>query len=146
MQTLFDDVAKVHGVTGVQSPYADGADTQVSKNEKIAYATISFAERDRNITQSSVDAITKLVDDARSGGIRIELSGKMFQSRGSFGATELIGLLAAIVILLLTFGSVLAMGLPIMIALFGIGTGLSLVAVFSHVLSTPELHDASSRR
>ena len=41
-------------------------------------------------------------------------------------------------ILLLTFGSVLAMGLPIMIALFGIGTGLSLVVVISHVLSTPE--------
>ena len=137
MQALFDDVAKVRGVTGVQSPYADGADSQVSKNEKIAYATISFAERDRNIPQSSIDAITKLVDDAKSGDIRIELSGKMFQSRGSLGATELIGVIAAMVILLVVFGSVLAMGLPIMVALFGIGIGIALVEVFSHVVATP---------
>ena len=71
-------------------------------------------------------------------GLRVELGGQMFETGGAPGGTAAIGLLAAVVILLLTFGSVLAMGLPIMIALFGIGTGLSLVAVLSHVLSTPD--------
>ena len=48
----------------------------------------------------------------------------MFQELGGLGPAELIGILAAVVILLIAFGSVLAMGLPIVTALFGIGIGL----------------------
>ena len=54
------------------------------------------------------------------------------------GAAELIGVVAAMVILLVVFGSLLAMGLPILIALFGIGIGLGLVELFSHVIATPD--------
>ena len=45
--------------------------------------------------------------------------------------------MAAIVVLLITFGSLLAMGLPIVTALFGLGTGLSVIALFTHVVDTP---------
>ena len=61
----------------------------------------------------------------------------MFQSSRLVGRDELIGVIAAMVILLVVFGSVLAMGLPIMIALFGIGIGLALVELLSHVVATP---------
>ncbi|HLM84855.1 MAG TPA: MMPL family transporter, partial [Solirubrobacteraceae bacterium] len=54
-----------------------------------------------------------------------------------FGISTAVGLLAAIVVLLLTFGSLLAMGLPILTALFGLGTGLSAIALFTHVVDTP---------
>ena len=77
------------------------------------------------------------MNHARSGDVRIELGGQMFETRGSLGATELIGVIAAMLILLVVFGSVLAMGLPIMVALFGIGIGIALVEVFSHVVATP---------
>ena len=50
----------------------------------------------------------------------------------------MIGLLAAVVILLLTFGSVVAMGLPIVTALFALGVGLSLVTLGTHVFDTAE--------
>ena len=62
----------------------------------------------------------------------------MFQEFGGLGPAELIGILAAIVILLVAFGSLLAMGLPILVALFGIGIGLGLVELLSHVIATPD--------
>ena len=62
----------------------------------------------------------------------------MFQEPGGLGPAEFIGILAAIVILLVAFGSLLAMGLPILVALFGIGIGLGLVQLLSHVIATPD--------
>jgi RND superfamily putative drug exporter len=62
----------------------------------------------------------------------------MFHEQGGLGPAELIGILAAIVILLVAFGSLLAMGLPILIALFGIGIGLGFVELLSHVIATPD--------
>jgi RND superfamily putative drug exporter len=62
----------------------------------------------------------------------------MFQQFGGIGPAELIGILAAIVILLVAFGSLLAMGLPILVALFGIGIGLGFVELLSHVIATPD--------
>ncbi len=74
---------------------------------------------------------------ARGNGVKVELGGQIFQSRSGLGATTLIGIVAAIIILLVVFGSVLAMGLPIMTALFGVGIGLALVEMISQLLSTP---------
>ena len=70
--------------------------------------------------------------------MQVALGGRMFQEHGGLGPAELIGILAAIVILLVAFGSLLAMGLPILIALFGIGIGLGLVELLSHVIATPD--------
>ena len=70
--------------------------------------------------------------------MQVALGGRMFQEPGGIGPAELIGILAAIVILLVAFGSLLAMGLPILVALFGIGIGLGLVELLSHVIATPD--------
>ena len=74
----------------------------------------------------------------RAAACRIALGGRMFQEQGGIGPAELIGILAAIVILLVAFGSLLAMGLPILVALFGIGIGLGLVQLLSHTIATPD--------
>ena len=67
----------------------------------------------------------------------IEYGGDIF---GEFElpASELYGLIAAMIILILAFGSVLAMGLPIGTAVVGLATGAGLVTIFSHVLSMPD--------
>ena len=75
---------------------------------------------------------------AESNGLTIELAGQPFQDQFKPPASEGIGLLAAIVILLLAFGSVLAMGLPIMTALFGIGIGVVIVKLLANVLIVPD--------
>ena len=70
----------------------------------------------------------------------------MFQEFGGLGPAELIGILAAIVILLVAFGSLLAMGLPILVALFGIGIGLGLVELLSSCHRHARLRRPSWRR
>jgi RND superfamily putative drug exporter len=137
MNTVFDSVAQVPGVTGVESPYAAAGSRQISKDGRVAYATVDFAKRDNQISTTTSDAVQKLAVTARGNGVKVELGGQIFQSRSGLGATTLIGIVAAIIILLVVFGSVLAMGLPIMTALFGVGIGLALVEMISQLLSTP---------
>jgi RND superfamily putative drug exporter len=138
MEQLFRDVEAVPHVTTVVSPYsADGAN-QVAKGGDIAYATIQFDRTASKIPDSTITEIRHLAHDANGDGIRVDLGGRMFQEQGGLGPAELIGILAAIVILLVAFGSLLAMGLPILVALFGIGIGLGFVELLSHVIATPD--------
>src|SRR5262245_44217203 len=67
----------------------------------------------------------------------------MFANENPGGSSELVGLLAAMVILLLAFGSVLAMGLPILTALFGIGTGTAIVLALRSVIDMPDFTTAA---
>ena len=135
---LLREIAGVPGVADVVSPFSPAGARQIASDGTVAYATVDFTLGIEDIHHATTQRVIALADHARSFGLNVELGGRMFDTNGAPGGTAAIGLLAAVVILLLTFGSVLAMGLPIMIALFGIGTGLSLVALISHGLSTPE--------
>jgi RND superfamily putative drug exporter len=69
----------------------------------------------------------------------VQLGGQAIEAteQSGFGLSTAVGLAAAIIVLLLTFGSVVAMGLPIVTALFGLGTGLGVIALFTHIVETP---------
>jgi len=138
VRRLVADIAHVPGVADVVSPYSAAGAQQLSKDHHVAYATIDFTHGVDGIRGATTDRIVRFAEQARGNGLKVELGGEMFSTGGVPSSSAAIGLLAAVVILLLTFGSVLAMGLPITIALFGIGTGLSLVTVLSHLLSTPD--------
>ena len=73
--------------------------------------------------------------------MQIEYGGDLF-SEFELPASEAYGIIAAVIILIVAFGSVLAMGLPIGIALFGLGVGSALVALVSNVLSMPDFTTA----
>ena len=77
-----------------------------------------------------------VVSKANSPQLQVELGGSMFTDQTQ-PSSEAIGIVAAIVILLLAFGSLLAMGLPIMTALFGIGIGLALVTLLARFIGIP---------
>ena len=138
MEALFTDVAAVPGVTAVVNPYDAEGGRQIARNGAIAYATVQFDRVASKIPDSTIQRIRDLADGADGGGVRVALGGRMFQENGGVGPAELIGILAAIVILLVAFGSLLAMGLPILVALFGIGIGLGFVELLSHVIATPD--------
>ena len=76
-------------------------------------------------------------------GLEIDYGGDMFATNPINGVTEGVGILAAMIILLLAFGSVLAMGLPIGTALFGIGTGIAIVLSLRTVLDMPDFTTAA---
>jgi RND superfamily putative drug exporter len=135
MEKVFKQVAAVPQVSEVASPYENGGAGAVSDNGKIAYATVQFGVPHDDLDKENTEKIIKVAQGAAGGGLDVQLGGnpvnEATQEEGdsSFG----IGLLAAIVVLLITFGSVVAMGLPIITALFALGVGIGLVTLGTHV-------------
>jgi RND superfamily putative drug exporter len=140
MSATFAEVAKLPHVTTVISPYAGAAaGKSISANRKIAFATVVFDEKANLLPKSAPEHVVKVARAAGRPGLQVELGGQAIETteQAGFGLSTAVGLLAAIVVLLLTFGSLIAMGLPIVTALFGLGTGLGAIALFTHVVDTP---------
>jgi putative drug exporter of the RND superfamily len=140
MTTTFAKVAKLPHVSAVISPYAGAAaGRSVSADGKIAFATVVFDEKANKLPKSAPERVVDLARAADRPGLQVELGGQAIEQteQAGFGLSTGVGLLAAIVVLLLTFGSLIAMGLPIVTALFGLGTGLGVIALFTHVVDTP---------
>jgi RND superfamily putative drug exporter len=126
-------------VRGVTSPNAPGAVHQISADGHIAFAVVQFDKDQATVPNTSV---TKVVDVARSfgrPGYEVELGGAVVGNvvTAKPGPSEGIGITAAMIIMLIAFGSVVAMGLPIMAALFGIAIGFALQDLLSHILNVP---------
>ncbi len=140
MSAMFARVAKLPHVAAVISPYAGAAaGKSVSADRKIAFATVVFNEKANNLPKSAAERVVSTARAAGRAGLQVELGGQAIEAteQAGFGISTAVGLLAAIVVLLLTFGSLIAMGLPIVTALFGLGTGLGAIALFTHVVDTP---------
>ncbi len=140
MGALFAKVSGLPHVTGVVSPYTpQAAGKAISSNGRIAFATVVFDQKANNLPISAAKNVVAAAKAARAPGLQIELGGQAIEQtqQEGFGLTTAVGLLAAMVVLLITFGSLVAMGLPIVTALFGLGTGLGLIALFTHVVDTP---------
>ncbi|HEY5192683.1 MAG TPA: MMPL family transporter [Solirubrobacteraceae bacterium] len=140
MSALFAKVATLPHVSGVISPYAASqAGKAISADGRIAFATVVFNEKANELPKSAGEGVVKAAEAARTPSLQIELGGQAIEQteQEGFGVTTAVGLMAAIVVLLITFGSLIAMGLPILTALLGLGTGLGAIALFTHVVDTP---------
>ncbi|QYG92494.1 MMPL family transporter [Iamia sp. SCSIO 61187] len=133
---LLDRVVAEVPDAAVTSPYSPEGAYQVSADGTVAFAEIALADRDDDAYDEAVDTITALVEGAEVPGAQLELGGDRFVEPAE-GGSEAIGFLAAVVILLLAFGSLLAMGLPLVTALFGIGTGVAVVTLLANVVTMP---------
>ncbi|MBI2710404.1 MAG: MMPL family transporter, partial [Actinobacteria bacterium] len=132
-------VAKIPDVAEVGSPYAPGGERQLSARpgrDVIGYATVDMAG---DQPQESLQRIAKAIRAAepRIPGLEIDLGGDVFAAFQP-PSSELLGLAFAVVILILAFGSVLAMGLPVGVALGGISVGTVMVGFLSRVLKMPD--------
>lgn len=141
IEALFAELREVDRVVAVDSPYSPQGQGQISPQGEIAFGTIRFSVIEGTpVPPETGDEIVALAEGAERDGLTIEAGGPViqFSEFEEPGGAEGIGLLFAMVILLIAFGSVLAMGLPIGIALFGIGVGLALIMLFANFLSVPE--------
>ncbi|HAP78389.1 MAG TPA: hypothetical protein DCR14_20190, partial [Acidimicrobiaceae bacterium] len=100
-------------------------------------AELSYEITSQQEMLALADDIQEIGADAQVEGLQIEYGGQMF-AEFEFPPSEFLGFLAAVLILLVAFGSVLAMGLPLGTALFGLGSGIGLVGLASTLLSMPE--------
>jgi RND superfamily putative drug exporter len=132
-------VAGLPHVVSVVSPYS-ARDAQVSPDRTVGFATVTFDEQARALPIPAIDRVISNAQAARSSSLQVALGGQAIQhaEKPSLGSATAIGLLAAIVILLITFGSFAAMGLPIITALLGLGVGISLAGLGSHIIQIPD--------
>ena len=124
-------------VTSVSDPYATPG--QVSRDGHVAFSTVQFGIAGSSISNGEA---TALMNDARAAsghGVTFSLGGNVVDQEETpyGGPTNGVGVIAAAVILLIAFGSLLAMGLPIATAVLGIGAGLSLIGLLGHVFPAP---------
>jgi RND superfamily putative drug exporter len=139
MEGLFAQVGpgKVAHVVAIDSPYQGGG--RISADGKIAYATVTFDKQSGDLPAKTAKPLIDAAKKAANPNVKIELSGPVVARalQPKQGATEGIGILAAVIILFLAFGSFLAMSLPIIAAIFGVGTGLVFVTLLSHLITVP---------
>ena len=127
-------------VASVTSPLSPAGRGQISPDGRIAFATVQFDKAAQDVPKPAIKEVISRAQAAEHPGFDVELGGPPidiveFQVPG---ASEGIGIAAAMIILLIAFGSVVAMGLPIIIALFGLGLGTAVLAVISHTVNTPD--------
>ncbi len=123
-------VAKVKGVAEVQP-------IEVSRGGLVAVAPITTASGSGTHPKTTATEIKDLAAPLAKEGVQVEFAGNWF-SEGGMPASEIIGIVAAIIVLLIAFGSVIAMGLPILTAIIGIVISLAGVGILANFLTTPD--------
>ncbi|MDT3398099.1 MMPL family transporter [Streptomyces sp. B1866] len=126
-------------VESVADPYQGGA---VSKDGSTAYISVGYKVSGTELDDSTKDALKEARDQAqKDSGMAVEVGGDALDEAPSTGSTEIIGIAAAAVVLLITFGGLVAAGMPLLTAIIGVGIGISGIAALA---STLGLSDTTS--
>ncbi|MBW8796186.1 MAG: MMPL family transporter [Streptomyces sp.] len=126
-------------VTSVTDPYKQHA---VSKDGTVAYASVRYDVSGTELKDSTRDALEQAGHDAQKAGLTVEVGGDALQaSPDAGGAGEAIGLAIAAVVLVITLGSLVAAGLPLLTAIMGVGIGVSTITALAKTL---DLGDTTS--
>ncbi|QFG24501.1 MMPL family transporter [Actinomadura sp. WMMB 499] len=141
MTAALDRIAGLPGVGDVRGPYAPEGAGQVSRDGRTAYAHVAFGAQTEALDP---DDVQRVVDTAREGaadGVRVELGGPAVTRISEPGThtAELIGVIAAAVVLFLAFGSLLAMAVPLVTAIAGIGTAILTMGLLSNAFTLADL-------
>ncbi len=141
--SVLKGVAKLSGVETVTNPYqlVNGQMVNVSKDGTTAFANIYY-NKNVTVTNQTTDDLTNKVNSYSSMGEKVDASavpgGNTYfataNSTTDDKVSEILGISAAIIILLIAFGSVVAMGLPLISAIFGLGVGISVIYILSSFL------------
>ena len=146
INTMVDKINKLPNVTQVTSPYdqdgnlVDPTGPNISKDQTVGFFQVNFDKQTQNISNAEaknfVNAITKTSGD----GLTVAVTGPLAEQANnqSFSSTGL-GVLLALIVLLLVFGSIFAAILPILSALLALGTAIGVIGLMSHVLGMPSI-------
>ncbi|MEU0676252.1 MMPL family transporter [Streptomyces sp. NPDC006172] len=125
------DLSDGSEVSSVADPYKTHA---VSKNGAIAYASVKYDVSGMELEESSREQLKDAAKQAQDAGLTVEIGGDALQAAPETGATEVIGLAVAAVVLVITFGSLIAAGMPLLTAVIGVGIGVSTITALASTL------------
>ncbi|MEV8532777.1 MMPL family transporter [Streptomyces sp. NPDC051211] len=118
-------------IASVDDPYQVNA---VSQDGSTAYITAKYKVNAMELTDDTREALTDSGEGAQEGGLTVEIGGDALQVMPETGSGEIIGIMVAAVVLVVTFGSLVAAGLPLLTALIGVGIGISSITALANVL------------
>ncbi|PRY32089.1 MMPL family transporter [Pseudosporangium ferrugineum] len=134
-------VEQIPSVTSVASMYAEQGAGQISADGRTAYAEVQMNALPPDLPPADVDKVISTAEAARGPGLRVELSGPAIENatEPAQGSTELIGIIAAGIVLLLFFRSLIGMLLPLVVAIAGLGGGLMTIGLLSHPITLSDI-------
>lgn len=135
VEPMLAEIAELPNVGGVQSVYENA--TAVSEDGTIGYATVQLDVPSQDMTAEDTERILDTAQQIEGEGLQVELGGEAVRllAEGETGIGEMVGLVAALVILVMMFGTFIAAGLPIMIALFAVGSTVGVIILASHLFT-----------
>ncbi len=128
-------------VSSAVSPLSDAGKAFLSKDGRIGYISLTLKASPSQLTVDQAHDIVDAESPARDAGLKVATGGYLGQkvSKPSTHGSEAVGITAAVIVLLITFGTVVAMGLPIITALLGLASGLSIIALLGQVVDVPTI-------
>jgi len=138
-QQLIDETVKAlkaqGGVTSVVGPFSPEGRAQISKGGQIAYASVALVDGPGELSDEEAESLVDVATGRQGNGLQVAVGGYLGQqvSKPSTESSEAIGLTVAAIVLILTFGSIIAMGMPILTAVIGLMGGLGAITLLSHV-------------
>ncbi|MCQ1575893.1 MMPL family transporter [Streptomyces parvus] len=106
----------------------------VSQDGSTAYISVSYQVNSMELTDATRDSLEDAGKDAQKSGMKVEIGGDALQVMPHTGTAEIIGVVIAAIVLVITFGSLVAAGLPLLTALIGVGIGVSTITALANVL------------
>lgn len=139
INTMVAKLAKVPHVSNIVSPYQPQGAAHISKDGTIAFVTVTFDKQSQNLPTTLATTFVNTARSADDHQLQVSVSGQLGESsnKPSLGGTGP-GIILAAVVLLLVFGSLFAMALPLISALVSLGTAVGLIGLLSHVMKMPQ--------
>jgi putative drug exporter of the RND superfamily len=141
MTKLLGQVSRDPHVVSVRSPYGPDGAVQVSRDGKTAFATINYDKPANAVPNDAGKPVLDQVAAVHVPGLKVAAGGQVIENAEGFtvGPATLIGAIAALIILLFTFGSLAAAGMPLITAGFGLISGVALIGLATHFTSIPNV-------
>ena len=137
INNVLKQIATMPEVAAVVSPYGPHGAAQISRDGRTAYATVNFTKQANNLGKADITRVIDAAKAARAPGLNVQLGGQAIEQteQTSLGVSSTVGVLAAAVVLFIAFGSLLAMLLPIVTAIAGVGGGLMAITPLTHAIN-----------
>ncbi|MGE0309745.1 MAG: MMPL family transporter, partial [Acidimicrobiia bacterium] len=133
------EVASLEHVLAVTDPLA--GPRSISPDGSTAFAAVQFDGSTADLGRATLDELFDTATPAEQAGVQVEFGGELptVLKERSEGPAEMIGMLAALVLLFVTFRAVVATVMPLGVAVAGLATGLSIVGLLSGLIDIPSI-------
>jgi RND superfamily putative drug exporter len=139
---MLAEVSRLPHVGAIVSPYSAQGARQISADKTVAYATVTFDEQAQAVPIAEAQHFVAVAQSADTENLQIQLGGQVVERANKMGVGGLgLGVIAALVVLVVVFGSLLAALLPLVTAGFALATGVGVMGLLSHAIGMPSFSE-----